>query len=122
MQTPAQVAERLLGALEELAQQERFLLDSGAIDEALAVQERERPLLAKLAEILGKTGTVLTPALRTRGQALLAAQQAQAERLAAQKRALQAEFQQLKAAQLRVHQLRPAYGQAPTQGSFAGQG
>lgn len=122
MQTPAQVAERLLGALEELAQQERFLLDSGAVDQALAVQEREQPLLQKLAEMLERSDAVSTPALRARGQALLAAQTAQIERLASQKRAIQAELQQLRAAQTRVQQLRPAYGQGTAESSFAGTG
>jgi hypothetical protein len=123
METALQTIDRLLGALETLAGNERFLLDSGAYEEALAVQIREEPVVARLAELLLQPGIAanLTDGVQARAQALLTAQAAMSKRLALKRSALQQDLQALRNAQTRLHQLRPAYGHNEAHSSFAGQ-
>ncbi len=123
MEAPHQTIERLLTALETLARDERFLLESGDFVEALAVQAREAPLVEKMAELLVQPGIAasLSPSAQSRAQTLLALQSEQSKRLSAQQAALQEDLQLLRAAQARVQQLRPAYRQAVPAGSFVGE-
>jgi hypothetical protein len=99
------------------------LLESGAYEEALAIQTREQPLLSRMAELLVQPGVAgsLPAAVQSRAQSLLNAQAEQSKRLAARRTGMQQELQALRSAQTRLQQLRPAYGHNDAQGSFAGQ-
>lgn len=127
METASQTISRLLGALENLTREEHLLLAQGNFPEAIAVQERERPLVAKIAEMLFQPGVIasLSPTIQTRVQALLSAQNEQSLVLAARINETREQLGELRAAQSRAEQILPAYGQprrAQVSMSFAGEG
>lgn len=115
METAPQTINRLLGALETLTREEHLLLDHGFFPEAIAVQKREEPLVARIAELLFQPGVsaALDSALQQRAQHLIAAQRAQAAGLTAHLDAARHQLGQLRAAQTRAQKLRPSYGATP---------
>ena len=126
METLPQTIARLLGALEILTREEHLLIEHGFFPEAIAVQTREAPLVARIAELLREPGAAasLDHELRQRAQRLIASQQAQSQRLAASIDEARGHLDQLRSAQGRAQKLRPSYGAAiaaPATLSFAGE-
>jgi hypothetical protein len=122
METAQQTISRLLGALETLTAEEHLLLDHGFFPEAIAVQAREQPLVARIVELLFEPGVAasLDDAVQTRAQRLINAQRAQSERLGAAISETRGHLDQVRSAQTRAQKLRPAYGTAaPATLSFA---
>lgn len=125
METAQQTISRLLGALETLTREEHSLLNHGFFAEAVAVQAREQPLVARIVELLFQPGvaSTLDAAVQARAQRLINDQRAQAERLDAAIEEARVQLEQLRTAQSRAQKLRPSYGAfstAPTL-SFAGE-
>lgn len=115
METAQQTISRLLGALENLTREEHLLLSHGFFPEAIAVQAREQPLVARIVELLFEPGVAssLESSVQTRAQQLINAQRAQSERLGAAINETRGHLDQLRAAQTRAQKLRPAYGTPP---------
>ena len=126
METLPQTIARLLGALEVLTREEHLLIEHGFFSEAIAVQAREAPLVARIAELLREPGAAasLDHELRQRAQRLIASQHAQSQRLAASIDETRGHLDQLRSAHTRAQKLRPSYGAAiaaPATLSFAGE-
>ncbi len=112
METAQQTISRLLGALETLTAEEHLLLSHGFFPEAIAVQAREQPLVARIVELLFEPGVAssLDTSVQARAQQLISAQRAQSERLEAAISEARGHLDQLRSAQTRAQKLRPAYG------------
>lgn len=119
METPQQTAGRLLSALEILTRAENHLLDTGCAADALALQERTRPLVEKFSELLASRAALPDASAQTRATALLKSREATLERLSVQMNQLRGELKQLTDAQARARCLRPLY-RSPAAVSFAG--
>ena len=124
METAHQTISRLLGALETLSCEEHLLLDHGHVNEAIEVQSREQPVVARIIELLVQPGVAaeLDPSVQKRAQRLLNAQREQSQRLELSLNEVKQHLGQLRVAQARAQKLRPSYGSAdsPTL-SFAGE-
>lgn len=123
METPAQTIDRLLSALENLARDEHHLIDTDSIEAALAVQEREQPLVTRITELLHQPGLAasLPAATCNRVQSLLAAQQWRLKLLSTKMAANRDELAQLNNAQKRIQLLRPSYGNNPATRNLVGE-
>lgn len=112
MESAQQTISRLLGALEALTREEHLLLSHGQFSEATAVQERERPLVAMIVELLFQPGVAagLDDAVQARAQRLIQAQHAQTQRLDLAINEARIQLDQLRNAQTRAQKLRPSYG------------
>jgi hypothetical protein len=125
MESTQQTINRLLGALETLTREEHLLLDHGQFNEAIEVQSREQPLVARIIELLVQPGVAsgLETNVQQRAQRLLNAQREQSQRLELSINEVRDHLDQLRAAQNRAQKLRPSYGSpadAPAL-SFAGE-
>jgi hypothetical protein len=125
MESCHQAISRLLGALETLTREEHLLLKQGSFTEALAIQSREQPLVARIIELLMQPGVAsgLDPTLQQRAQTLLNAQREQARQLELTLAEAREQLDHLRVAQQRAQKLRPSYGSpadAPAL-SFAGE-
>ena len=114
METAQQTISRLLGALETLTAEEHLLLDHGFFPEAIAVQAREQPLVARIVELLFEPGvaSALDDAVQLRAQRLISAQRAQAARLDTAISETRGHLAEVRTAQTRAQKLRPSYGAA----------
>jgi hypothetical protein len=125
METAQQTISRLLGALETLTREEHQLLNEGFFPEAVAVQVREQPLVARIVELLFQPGVSagLDKAIQLRAQRLISAQGEQSERLDVALVETRRQLEQLRTAQTRAQKLRPSYGIPSTSPrlSFAGE-
>ncbi len=118
METPAQTVSRLLGALEELTSTEHGLLAVGAYHDAHLVQERELPLVAKIAELMAQPTLLaqLSPEATARARILIQAQARQLDQLAQNLQETRTRLDGITAAEKRAQLLAPAYRQSS--GSF----
>ncbi|MGC4072498.1 MAG: hypothetical protein QM760_08275 [Nibricoccus sp.] len=127
METAQQTINRLLGSLETLTSEEHLLLNHGFFAEAVAVQAREQPLVARIVELLFEPGVAagLDDAIQLRAQRLINAQREQAGRLDAAIEEARSQLAQLRMVQSRAQKLRPSYGALAGAGtptlSFAGE-
>jgi len=114
METAPQTIGRLLGALESLTEQERHLIETGSYEEAIAIQERSRPLVDKIAEMMMIPGVAnsLEESVQMRAQDLLSAQLAQIRRLSDHMEQAQHQLEIIKSAQSRAQRVRPIYRSA----------
>jgi hypothetical protein len=124
VETAPQTISRLLGALETLTREEH-LLDHGQFQEAVEVQSREQPLVARIIELLVQPGVAsnLDQSVQKRAERLLNAQREQSQRLEVAISEVKQHLGQLRVAQARAQKLRPSYGStdsAPAL-SFAGE-
>lgn len=108
--------ERLLAALEELVSDEEFLVSSGDIDSALAVQDRAAPVVAVLC---GMAGSPDCAAIAPRVQALIERRARTCDRLSAERRRMAAELRGLSESRARLRRLGPAYGAARSPARFS---
>ena len=111
MESAQQTVSRLLGALETLTEEERHLLETGAYPEAIAVQERSRPLVDKIAELMLIPGLAssLEQSVQMRAQDMLSAQLAQIKKLDQQMEKTRQQLQEIHSAQSRAQRVRPIY-------------
>ena len=111
MEPAHQTVDRLLGALESLTEEEHHLLETGAFTEALAIQERSRPLVDKIAELMLTPGVAhsLAPSVQMRAQDMLSAQLAQIRKLGDQMEKTRQQLNVVTAAQSRAQRFRPVY-------------
>ncbi len=127
METPAQTVSRLLKALEELTSAEHGLLDAGAFHDAHLVQERELPLVAKIAELMAQPNLLaqLSPDAVARARKLIKAQAQQLDQLTHNLQETRARLDAISAAEKRAQLLAPAYrnstGTTPPTSSLAAQ-
>jgi len=111
MESAHQTIDRLLGALEALTEEERHLLGTGAFPEAIAIQERSRPLVDKIAELMLTPGLAnsLEPRVQMRAQDMLSAQLAQIRKLDEEMEKYRQQLQVIQSAQSRAQRVRPIY-------------
>ena len=111
METPVETLQRLLGAFETLAREERTLLAAGDYAAALPVLDREGPLVDEIARLVAHPNVAreLTLSLRSRVEAIVSAQGIQLRDLSSNMTAVRSELDQLTAAQTRAHRVLPAY-------------
>jgi hypothetical protein len=95
---------RLLGALEDLVAQETALLAAGYYRDAIAIQRRAAPVVARLCE-LGSMPGAATVAIRRRVSALLSRRGQSLATLLGRRLTLNAERQRLREARLRLRQV-----------------
>lgn len=107
METPAQMCERLVTALEDLAGQEAATLETRDFAAVIAIQDRAAPLVDLL---VAHAPAVTDRAVRTRITALLAKRHRTGEWLSEQIARTREELQRTETAQRRVAQVAPAYG------------
>ena len=121
METPAQTATRLLGALQELTGQEGMYLRGGYYDLAADVRRRTAPLVEQLAALAGQPGL---PDVRAEVRALVELSERHAAFMREKMSELGAEIRRTDQARQRVAQVVPAYGQpaAPAPKRFAAAG
>ncbi len=127
METPAQTVTRLLQALEELSGTEHSLLGAGAYHDAHVIQERELPIVTKIAELLAQPNLLaqLSPETIARARQLIKAQTQQLDQLTRSMHETRAQIDAINAAEKRVKKLTPTYrqssGDLPPSSSFAAQ-
>ncbi len=127
METPAQTVTRLLQALEELSGTEYCLLGAGAYHDAHVIQERELPIVTKIAELLAQPNLLaqLSPETIARARQLIKAQTQQLDQLTRSMHETRAQIDAINAAEKRVKKLTPTYrqssGDLPPSSSFAAQ-
>jgi hypothetical protein len=111
MESAHQTVDRLLGALESLTEEERHLLERGAFTEAIAIQERSRPLVDKIAELMLTPGLAnsLDSGVQMRAQDMLSAQLGQIRKLDEQMEKTRQQLQVIHSAQSRAQRVRPIY-------------
>lgn len=116
METPAARVRRLILALEDLFQQQNFLLDAGQPAEALLVQDRCRPLVEDIACTMLQPGVSrsLDADTQQRAQKLITDQIAQHAKIELQKTAIREELSSIAAAQARTSRFKNVYLPAPT--------
>lgn len=110
METPLQIATRLLAALEDITSQESVLLRTLDFVDAVALQERAAPLVDQLAA-LAKHPDVST--LRRQVSALVDKRQQSRHFLDAQLGRLQSELRRIDEARTRLAKVAPAYVVTP---------
>ena len=109
MESPAETAARLITALEDLVGQETMLLRTMDFVEAVAVQERAAPVVARLCELAAD------PAVRTlqpRVAQLARRREQNYHFLDAQLARMHEELRRIDEARGRLRQVAPAYGQS----------
>jgi len=111
MESAHHTVDRLLGALEILTEEERHLLETGAFTEAIAIQERSRPLVDKIAELMLTPGLAnsLEPSVQMRAQDMLSAQLAQIRKLDVEMEKTRQQLRVIHSAQSRAQRIRPIY-------------
>ena len=109
--TLEKTASRLLQALEDLVSQETVLLRAGFYREAIAVQVRAMPRVARLRDIGGEMTAAATAVIGPRISALLERRRESAAYLISQRTSLVAERQRVREARQRLQIIAP-YGQA----------
>ena len=95
---------RLLGALEDLVGQEAALLAAGCYQDAIAIQRRAAPVVARLCELGSRPGGA-TGAIRQRVAAVLSRRGQSLAALLSRRLSLTAERQRLREARLRLRQV-----------------
>jgi hypothetical protein len=110
MKTPRETAIRLLTALEDFVAREGVLLRSGDYAQAVAIQQRVNPLVAKLC-LLGKEPGVA--GLGPRVMAVVARRREFLSGLAMRRESLGAERRRLTSMRQRLQRLRPYVRTAP---------
>lgn len=106
METRGQSLIRLLGALEDLTNQETVLLRSEDYTGVLEIQQRAAPVVERLTRL----ADVADAATRARVSAVLAKRQRSYDWLSAKISCVRGELRELQVSQRRVSQLAPVYG------------
>ncbi len=106
MDTAGTRQERLLGALEDLVQQERVAVHAGDHERLRELQRRTEPLIAALVELGVPAGR---PALRARLGALLRCRESWLARLEEQIATTRSALDEIRARRSQLDRIRPAY-------------
>ena len=114
METPLQMAARLLTALDEMTEQEGMYLRGGYYDLAVEIRQRAEPLVRQLAGMAGLPGV---GDLRRQVAAVLAHSERHAAFLREKLEELGAEIRRIDQARHRVAQVAPAYTRSPGAGT-----
>ena len=110
MEPPLETAQRLLTALEELVMQETLLIRTMDFVEAVEVQERAAPVVARLCAL---AEVAAVGALRPRVAELLERRSQNYHFLDTQLQRLQGELNRVTTARGRLRNVAPAYRGAP---------
>ncbi len=114
METPVQMAARLLTALDELTEQEGMYLRGGYYDLAVETRQRAEPLVRRLT---GMAGLPALGELRSQVAAVLEHSERHAAFLREKLEELGAEIRRIDQARHRVAQVAPAYSRSPGAGT-----
>lgn len=109
METPALKAARLLGALDEMVEQEGMYLRGGYYDLAGEIRQRAEPLVQMLVGLAGQPGV---SALGSQVTALVERSDRHAAFMRDKLQELDQEIQRIDQARFRTAQVAPAYTQA----------
>ena len=110
METPVQMAARLLAALDELTEQEGMYLRGGYYDLAVETRQRAEPLVRQLTGMAGLPGM---GGLRPQLTVVLEHSERHAAFLRGKLEELGAEIRRIDQARHRVAQIAPAYSHSP---------